>query len=88
MIYLYGNIPADSGLYDARDRALSREMFSCLLNFVKTGDPNGTDPAGAALPAWEADPAGLRLLEWGAETAMRDIPHRELFAILDRMQGF
>ncbi|MBO4837902.1 MAG: carboxylesterase family protein [Lachnospiraceae bacterium] len=88
MIYLYGNIPVDSRLYDARDRALSREMFSYLLNFVKTGDPNGTDPAGAALPAWEADPAGLRVLEWGAETVMRDIPYRELFAILDRMQGF
>ena len=88
MIYLYGNVPEDSRLYDARDRALSREMFSCLLNFVKTGDPNGTDPAGAALPLWETDPAGLRVLQWGDETAMREIPYRELFAILDKLQGF
>ncbi len=88
MIYLYGNIPEDSRLYDDRDRALSREMFSYLVNFVKTGDPNGTDTAGAALPRWETDPAGLHVLEWGDETAERETPHRELFALLDEMQGF
>ena len=88
MIYLYGNVPEDSRLYDARDRALCRGMFSYLVNFIRAGDPNGTDVAGAALPRWDTDPAGLSVLEWGADTAMREIPYRELFAILDKLQGF
>ena len=63
-------------------------MLSYLVNFVKTGDPNGTDAACAPLPRWETDPAGLTVLEWGAETALREIPHRALFDALDRIQGF
>ena len=82
LIYLYGNIPADSKLFDANDRALSETMVRCLVNFIKTGDPNGD-----ALPAWESGD-GTRYLEFGDTTAMRDEQSLALFAVLDRMQGW
>ena len=40
-IYLYGNIPEDSKLYDTGDRELSAAMLQYLCNFVRYGDPNG-----------------------------------------------
>jgi para-nitrobenzyl esterase len=81
LIYLYGNIPAGSRLFDANDRALSETMQKYVVNFVKNGDPNGD-----GLPAWECGD-GTRLLEFGEMTAMRDEQSLALFAVLDRMQG-
>ena len=82
MVYLYGNIPASSKLYGARDRELSREMFCALRNFVKTGDPNGE---GA--PAWEMNLSSADLMEFGEKTGMVKEPNRKigLYGILDRM---
>ena len=40
-VYLYGNIPADSKLYDEGDRELSRVMQGYFKNFITYGDPNG-----------------------------------------------
>ena len=81
-VYLYGNIPEGSGLYDARDRALSAQMKQYLLNFMRTGSPNGT-----GLPLWE-ETDGRRVLELGEQTAMREDRYLKLYEILDRMQGF
>lgn len=83
MIYLYGNIPSDSKLFDAYDRTLSETMQSYLLNFMNTGDPNGE-----GLPAWEQDPNGKRLLEFGDTVAMRDEQTVALFELMDRMYGW
>ena len=86
-IYLYGNIPEGSRLFDSRDRELSRQMTGCLLNFIRTGDPNGTDPEGAPLPEWEAGAAPQRVMGWGDTSGMIDEKRLELFAVLDKLQS-
>ena len=82
-VYCYGNIPAGSKLYDARDRELSAQMLSYWANFAATGDPNG-----AGLPEWEQNNGSARLMEFGDETKMIDEREHALFAVLDAMQGF
>ena len=82
-VYLYGNIPADSKLYDARDRALSGEMFRYYLNFIKSGNPNGE-----GLLTWEVSADGTKPLEFGDTTQVTSDPFLALYDILDRMQGF
>ncbi len=84
-VYLYGNIPKDSKLYDAADRDLMRAFSGALLNFVKTGDPNGDGLT------WNENKDSDTLLEFGGD-GVRKIREkarkRELFGILDRLQGF
>ena len=82
-VYCYGNIPAGSKLYDARDRELSAQMLSYWANFAATGDPNG-----AGLPEWEQNIGSDRLMGFGDETKMIDEREHALFAVLDAMQGF
>ena len=52
-VYCYGNIPADSRLYDSSDRELADLFSSYFANFAATGDPNGE-----GLPAWEMSTDG------------------------------
>ena len=80
LIYLYGNIPASSKLFDENDRQLSETMVRYLVNFVKTGDPNGE-----GLPVWECAPDGTQLLEFGESVAMREEQSLALFEVLDRL---
>ena len=82
-VYLYGNIPADSRLYGARDYALSDQMRGYFVNFIRTGDPNGGD-----LPRWEKSTDGRMLLELGEEVRPAEDPFLKLYGILDKMQGF
>jgi len=83
-VYLYGNIPDGSKLYDDSDRELSRKMKSYYLNFIKTGDPNGEE-----LEEWIPCTPGT-MLEFGEKIA--PIPEKErkmkLYEIIDRMEGF
>ncbi|MBR1584973.1 MAG: carboxylesterase family protein [Clostridia bacterium] len=79
-VYLYGNIPADSSLYDAGDRELSRVMKQYYLNFIRTGDPNGE-----GLPAWPASTGENQVLSLGEDVAMTPAPYRALYEILDDM---
>ena len=79
-VYLYGNIPADSGLYDEKDRALSDAMKQYYLNFIKTGDPNGE-----GLEAWAEGSESGKVMEFGEELKMTDMPWRDLYDILDEM---
>jgi len=83
MIYCYGNIPADSKLFDARDRELSGQILRYFANYARNGDPNG-----AGLPTWEQNGSSSRLMEFGDETKMIDEREHALFAVLDAMQGF
>ena len=82
-VYFYNNIPKDSRLYDGNDRALSRTIVDYLLNYVKTGDPNG-----AGLPLWEPSRNGTTLLELGDTVAASEAPYLEFYQILDEIQGY
>lgn len=81
-VYLYGNIPENSALYDARDRELSHEMMSYFRNFIINGDPNGE-----GLPVWTPGNADGDVMEFGEQTAMSGAPYQELYRILDEMYG-
>ena len=81
--YVYGNLAKDSRLFNARDYALEGEMTSYVLNFMKTGDPNGE-----GLPAWENNSDSARVLEFGDTTAMTGEKYLALYAIMDRMTGW
>ena len=57
-------------------------MKQYFLNFIKTGDPNGS-----GLPAWDEVSGDLRVMEFGDATAMRDDPYAALHKIIDEMYG-
>ncbi len=82
-VYLYGNIPENSKLYDESDRQLSKIMTGYYLNFIKNGNPNGGD-----LPKWEQNLTSEDLMGFGTIVSMIKEKEHELFDILDRMQGF
>ena len=82
-IYCYGNIPADSPLYDKTDRELSEIFCGYFANFAKNGDPNGP-----GLPRWEPALDGSQLQELGERVGSRQDPYLALYGILDKMQSF
>ena len=82
-VYCYGNIPADSRLYDAADRELADIFSSYFANFAATGDPNGE-----GLPVWELSRDGDQLMELGDHIGMTGDRFLALEKIMDRMQGF
>jgi len=82
-VYCYGNIPADSNLYDARDRELADQFSDYFVNFITSGDPNGS-----GLPSWQPSESGTEVLELGSNTAMTEDPFLPLYPILDRLQGW
>ena len=82
-VYCYNNIPEDSDLYDERDRELADQLSDYVVNFLRTGDPNGS-----GLNDWQASQSGFEVLELGDQTVMRTDPFLQLCAILDRMQGW
>ena len=83
-VYLYGNIPAKSKLYDADDRSLMNVFSGYLLNFVKTGDPNGE-----GLPAFEPNTNNVTLMELGENVGPVNEKDRKLklYDILDKMNS-
>ena len=83
LVYCYGNIPADSGLYDSRDRELSAQMLGFWHSFIATGDPNGS-----GLPEWQENRDSASVMHFGDKTEMMTEREHELFAVLDRMDGW
>ena len=78
-VYFYGNIPADSDLYNEADRELSETMQRYFVNFIRTGNPNGE-----GLPEWPANTgAENRLLVLDEEIRMEKDPFSLLYPILD-----
>jgi para-nitrobenzyl esterase len=82
-VYCYGNIPADSRLYDSSDRELADLFSSYFANFAATGDPNGE-----GLPIWEMSTDGTQLMELGENVGMTEDRFLAIDRILDRMQDF
>jgi len=79
--------PLQLGDFAAIDEALSLGMSNYLLNFIKTGDPNGVD-----LKAWpKFGDGGERYMEFGEDgfTVKSDLRKKELDAVealfLDRL---
>ena len=82
LIYFYGNIGRSPRkfAYKAEDLSLSDKIVSYIVNFVKTGNPNGID-----LNTWdEWTPSNNKLLELGTNTNMFEEPHLEAYTIIDR----
>jgi para-nitrobenzyl esterase len=84
-VYFYGNIPEKSRLFDEKDRALMANAFGYLVNYTKTGDPNGP-----GLPEWPENTDPESLMELGENVSATPLSARKkaFFDILDRMQGF
>ena len=83
LIYFYGNIPADSRLFDEKDRALSETVLGYVANFAAAGDPNGP-----GLPPWAADDSSATILELNEDVAPVPEKYLALYAIMDRMYGW
>ncbi|MBQ4301541.1 MAG: carboxylesterase family protein, partial [Oscillospiraceae bacterium] len=80
--YFYGCLDAHPQNYDETDRVLSAQMLQYYVNFIKTGDPNGS-----GLPEWKTDAAsGGKVLELGAQVRMIEDPHLGLHELLDQYQ--
>ncbi len=82
-VYFYGNIPAGSRLYDEADRDLSRIITGYVVNFMKTGDPNGE-----GLPAWPAFNGSETVQELGETVGPQTSPFAPVHEVLDRMYQF
>ena len=81
--YFYGNLDKHPGNYDAEDEALSETMMQYYVNFIKTGDPNGSELPN--WPSWEEAPE--QVLELGAEIRVTEDPHLPLYALIDSDQN-
>ncbi len=76
--YFYGNLKHNKN-YNETDFALSATIQGYILNYVKTGDPNGP-----GLPRWEtynSDPS--KLLHMDTEVGMEVNKYNEVFKIFD-----
>ena len=57
------------------------QMSAYLVNFIKTGDPNGE-----GLPEWPDGAAPKRIMEFGDETAVVPEKKLALFDIISRLE--
>ena len=83
IIYAYRNVPRVNK-YTARDYELEEIMSSCWLNFIKTGNPNGTTTDGTPLPKWQtsAESGGL-LMEFGKTCSMIADPFEYIYEYIN-----
>ena len=81
--YLYGNLYWNDFAYAEEDFELSELMQQYLLNFVRTGNPNGE-----GLPEWPlfAD-APTEVFEFGSHIGMTEDPYLALYEIIDEVQA-
>lgn len=82
MVYTFGMIPENSGLYTEEDRELSNIMHTYWADFVRNGDPNS-----GALTGFEQSADSSEVMEFGAQTGMVEEPDLALYDIMDRMYG-
>ena len=81
--YFYGNLDTMKQDYDESDYELSDTIMSYIVNFCKTGDPNGE-----GLPGWpDFSQDESLVLELGDEVHMVKDPYLDLYEVLDKAQG-
>lgn len=79
IVYAYRNVPR-TDRYEERDYELEEIMSSYWLNFIKTGNPNGNDTTGNALPEWsESSDCGGLVMELGDQCFMTEDPFRYIY---------
>lgn len=80
--YAYGNLWRHPGLYDADDYKLSEIMQQYMVNFAKTGNPNG-----AGLPEWKMRSENQhQLIQLDTDIKMVDDPNEPLYEVIDEYQ--
>jgi para-nitrobenzyl esterase len=80
--YAYGNLWRHPGLYDAEDYKLSEIMQQYMVNFAKTGNPNG-----AGLPEWKMRSENQhQLIQLDTDIKMVDDPNEPLYEVIDEYQ--
>lgn len=83
MPYLYGNLWRHGFLYDEEDFKLSNIMQQYVVNFVKTGNPNGT-----GLPNWDPVGNGLyKVLKLDTKIEMIEDPNMGAYLVIDEYQN-
>ena len=81
--YFYGNLDTNPRIYDEEDEMVSDTIMSYIVNFCRSGDPNG-----AGLPGWPDFSQDETLsLELGANIGMVTNPYLKLYDLLDDAQG-
>lgn len=79
LIYAYRNVPRNKK-YNSSDYELEEIMSSYWINFVKTGNPNGTDTKDRPLPLWqEFSESGGKVLELGENCLMTEDPFAYIY---------
>ena len=84
MIYCYGNVP-ELKYYDESDHKLEEIMASYWMNFIRTGNPNGSNYwTNEKLPEWPlaSDMPG-KVLELGATVEPVPDPYADLYPIIE-----
>ena len=82
IIYAYRNVPRNNH-YEARDYELEEIMSSYWLNFIKTGNPNGSDSNGKTLSEWkESSECGGLVMELGDTCGMVEDPFQYIYEYL------
>jgi para-nitrobenzyl esterase len=80
--YAYGNLWRHPGLYDAEDYKLSEIMQQYMVNFAKTGNPNGD-----GLPEWKMRSENQhQLIQLDTDIKMVDDPNEPLYEVIDEYQ--
>ena len=87
IIYAYDNLEPMKAKYPYRytdkDVALSKTMANYWVNFIKTGDPNGT-----GLPTWDKDALPCdKVLELGENVSMINDPMKKYFGPLENFEN-
>lgn len=79
MPYMYGNLFRNAKNYDKSDEKLSEIMQNYLVNYVKTGNPNGK-----GLPQWKTvaeEPK--KVMSFGEKIGMIEEKHLPFFKVVD-----
>ena len=84
IIYCYGNVP-ELKYYDDADHRLEKIMASYWMNFVKNGNPNGSNFwTEEELPEWPlASENPGKVLELGENVGLVPDPYADLYPIIE-----
>ncbi|MBO7676300.1 MAG: carboxylesterase family protein, partial [Erysipelotrichaceae bacterium] len=78
MAYLYNNLPSGTIAYNSKDMQLSKAMSSYLLNYIKTGDPNGD-----GLEKWPQNLDSKTMLNFDENIGLCEEKMLDFYALLD-----